>query len=67
MIKIKSDRYREQVRERNAHKLGLEIEHNLVGHPKADKLYELAWDYGHSSGYSEITSYYADLADLLEV
>jgi hypothetical protein len=34
-------------------------------HPKAGILKNLAWELGHSAGYSEIFSYASDLADFL--
>ena len=52
--------------ERERHKAKLESEYGLVGHPKADKLYELAWGYGHSSGYTEVEYYYSELVELLD-
>lgn len=30
-----------------------------------DKLWSMAWDQGHSSGYAEVEIYYADLAKLV--
>ena len=30
-------------------------------------LWSLAWEYGHSSGYSEVESYYMDLVDLVNI
>ena len=51
--------------ERAAHKLAMETKHGLVGHPKADELYRLAWDMDHSGGYSEVEIYYTDMAGLL--
>lgn len=47
-------------------KADLETEHDVVGHPRADKLWDLAWDHGHSSGYSEVINYYEDLVELLK-
>lgn len=44
----------------------LEIEHGVADHPKAGKLWSLAWDHGHSSGYSEVIGYYEELAELLK-
>lgn len=38
----------------------------LTGHPKADKVYHLAWEYGHSAGFSEVMNYLPDLADLVK-
>lgn len=43
----------------------LETEHGLVGHPKADKLWALAYEYGHSSGYSSVINYYEEFAELI--
>jgi hypothetical protein len=37
----------------------------LRTHPKADKAYALAYDHGHSGGYSEILNALQDYADLL--
>lgn len=42
----------------------IEAEYDMTGHPKADKLWELAWEYGHSAGYSEVAIYYAELVEL---
>ena len=36
----------------------------LSDHPKAEKIYNFAWDHGHSSGYSEIYYWLCDLSDL---
>ena len=51
--------------ERKKHKLALERKYEFLGHPKADDLYRLAYDYGHSGGNSEIENYYVELSDLL--
>lgn len=52
--------------ERQAHKQKLEEKYGVVGHPKADRLYELAWEHGHSSGYSEVEIYYDDFVELVK-
>ena len=44
----------------------LESEHGVGGHPKAQKLFEMAWADGHSSGYEEVACCYADLAELVK-
>lgn len=44
----------------------LEKEFEVEGHPRSEKLFELAWDYGHSSGLSEVLNYYSDLVDLIK-
>jgi hypothetical protein len=43
----------------------LEAEYNMKGHPKADVLFMMAWDRGHSSGYGEVASYYDDFHELI--
>lgn len=42
-------------------------EHDLVGHPKADLLFSIAWVHGHSSGLIEVAQYYDEFADLLKL
>ena len=59
-------RLQKEIKDRLAHQASLEQKHGLTGHPKADKLYQLAWDFGHSSGYHEIEYYYDDFAELLK-
>ena len=34
--------------------------------PKRDKLYSLAWEKGHSSGFSEVYNYACELVDLIQ-
>jgi hypothetical protein len=34
--------------------------------PKCDKAFSIAWDHGHSAGYSEVASHFADLVDLIK-
>jgi|SRR6185295_6894010 len=46
-------------------KLDLEVEHGVIGNPKADKLFEIAWEQGHSSGYSEVALHYDQLVVLI--
>ena len=43
----------------------LEEEFGMKGHPKADILYSKAYEHGHSSGYSDIFSWYSDLHELV--
>ena len=33
--------------------------------PKAEKLWSLAWEYGHSSGLLSVVDYYSDLVELV--
>lgn len=48
------------------HKAILEKQFHIVGHPKADKLYSLAYDFGHASGYDEVEYFYAELIELIK-
>lgn len=43
----------------------LEEEHGTKGHPKANLLWNKAWDHGHACGYSAVVSMYADLVELI--
>lgn len=47
-------------------KSDLESENGLVGHPKADVLWRIAWEHGHSSGYSDVINWYEDLVELVK-
>lgn len=47
-------------------KRDLEVQEGLAGHPKADLLWSIAWDRGHSSGYSEVINEYEQMAELLK-
>jgi TPR repeat protein len=42
------------------------VELGIVDNPKADKLYSIAWEQGHSSGYSEVLSYAWNIVDLIK-
>ena len=53
-------------RERDEHREKLDHKYGVYGHPKAKRLYELAWDYGHGSGFSEVEFYYSELVDLIK-
>lgn len=37
----------------------------VTGHPKADRLYALAYEYGHAHGYSEVLHFANGLVGLL--
>jgi len=43
----------------------LEAECGMVGHPKANKVYALAWEYMHRRGLVDVASMYYDLAELV--
>ena len=46
-------------------KAALAKELGLADHPKFDKLYSLAYEHGHSSGFSETAGYVNEFAELL--
>jgi hypothetical protein len=37
----------------------------ILNHPKADKLFDIAWEEGHSNGLTEVWLWMETLADLL--
>ena len=41
-------------------------EHGVTDHPKAQKVFALAWEHGHSAGYSEIAIYFDDFVELIK-
>lgn len=43
----------------------LEEVFGLKRHPKADKVWEMAWERGHSTGVMPVIDEYGDLAELL--
>lgn len=59
----KQKKEREQVA---AFKDELETVHQIKGHPKAQRLWELAWQHGHSNGLEEVEMYYSDFVELIK-
>jgi hypothetical protein len=43
----------------------LEADHHLVDHPRAQMLWEKAWENGHSDGLHSVAQWYDDLAELI--
>ncbi len=41
-------------------------EFEVMNNPKNKKAFELAWSYGHASGYSEVFNYFVDLVELIK-
>lgn len=59
-------RYREEEEKiRNRFEKDLEKEFQVEDNPKKGLLWDLAWDYGHSSGLSTIFCYYNELVELI--
>ena len=44
----------------------LEVEFGMKGHAKADLLWRMAWDRGHSSGLQEVFQEYRELSELVK-
>lgn len=57
--KFKGQRFSEAFKKEALKELGLE------NHPKAEKVFDLAWERGHSQGYTEVYLELQELADLL--
>ncbi len=38
---------------------------DIAKNPKRDRLFSIAWDLGHSAGYSEVYNYASELVDLI--
>ena len=47
-------------------KEALAREYGISGHKNEPKVWQMAWNEGHSAGYQEIENWYADLAELLK-
>lgn len=48
------------------HKEYLASKYEILNNSKLDRLYEIAWDFGHSGGYGEIELYFSDMVDLIK-
>jgi len=44
----------------------LEKKHGVTANPKAHRLFDIAWDYGHAYGLTEVTYHYERLVDLIQ-
>lgn len=49
----------------DAFRFGLAKEYGLINHPKEQKVWELAWSEGHSSGYYSVEQYYDQFSELV--
>jgi len=49
----------------DAFKNDMEEIFKVKGNPKAEKLWKLAWDFGHGSGLREVLNYYSDFVELI--
>ncbi len=44
----------------------LERENDVAGHPKAARLFEMAWTEGHSAGHYEVANTYENWVELIQ-
>jgi hypothetical protein len=61
----------DEVRKRNAERdaefrEALLKAHGVENNPLSSRCYELAWEHGHSSGYSEVENYFNEFVDLIK-
>ena len=63
--KIKDDHRNEERDCIERFRKALEETYGLTKHPKRGKLWEMAWDKGHSCGLGEVLIYYDEFVDLL--
>jgi len=55
----------ETTAKRNQFRTDLEAEYGTTGHPKANLLWDMAWENGSSSGLNEVLNWYDRLSDLV--
>lgn len=61
------DAYRtEQGRLTQLFKHDLEVENGVENNAKKEKVFDLAWSHGHSSGFYEVANYYNQFVDLIK-
>lgn len=56
----------ERVRLQNEFRRDLIEKYNMTGHPKADKCFDMAWDFGQSTSYSDVEDYFMNLVELVK-
>ena len=60
----------EEETKKQAFRATLEANYQTAGHPQANRLWEMAWEHGHSSGNAlqrdgDVENYYSELCELL--
>jgi hypothetical protein len=56
--------YEEQEKLKNQFREDLIAEYHMTNHPKANKIFDKAWELGHSKGHEEVEYYFQDLTEL---
>lgn len=66
-IRAERNKYHvEQFKIDNEFKLALFQEYEVENNPKREKIFSMAWERGHSCGYSEIEEDFMDLVELVK-
>lgn len=55
-----------QDRLKNEFREDLIAEYGMSNHPKANKIFDKAWELGHSKGYDHVEYYFQDFVDLFQ-
>ena len=63
---LASGNWRDRVAKKGEFQTDLLANLGLTGHPKAQLLFDLAWEFGHAEGYSEVFTHAACMAELLK-
>jgi len=50
----------------NQLKEDLFVEAKITNNPKAQKLWDIAWQHGHASGFTEVYNYFYEYLDLIK-
>jgi len=58
--------YEEQDKLKNQFRKDLIAEYRMTNHPKANKIFDKAWELGHSKGYEEVEYYFCDFVELFK-
>ena len=65
ILEVKNEYRKEEGRLLDIFRKLLYYEYGVSG-PKADKVYSLAWEKGHSSGFTEIALNFGDFVELIK-
>ena len=58
--------YEEQDKLKNQFREDLIAEYHMTNHPKANKIFDKAWELGHSKGHEEVEYYFCDFVELFK-
>jgi hypothetical protein len=66
-LAMKKERYREeQYKIDNEFKLALFKEYGVEDHPKREKVFDMAWQNGHASGYGDVEYHFSEYVELIK-